>query len=252
MLDEIRSSLSAAYPPDLVDELLGAYQEIRRLYYAGGLRLAEVEGGRFSEAAFRMLEAESTGTFTPLGRSLDTTMIQRRLEQLPHGSFPDSVRLHVPRALRVVYDIRNNRDAVHLADGIDPNLQDASLVLTTASWVLAEFVRMHHAVSADEAQAIVEQLVAREAPMIQDFAGYLKVLDPGLSASDHCLLLLYQVGAKGASFEQLSDWARPAMKANLRRTLHRLVHDLVRVHHDGERYFITRTGERHLADSGLL
>lgn len=252
MLDEIRSSLSAAYPPDLVDELLEAFQEIRRLYYAGGLRLAEVEGGRFSEAAFRMLEAETTGTFTPLGRTVDTAMIQRRLEQLPHGSFPDSVRLHVPRALRVIYDIRNNRDAAHLADGIDPNLQDASLVLTTTSWALAEFVRMHHAVSADEAQAIVEQLVAREAPMIQDFAGYLKVLDPGLSASDHCLLLLYQVGAGGATFEQLSDWARPAMKANLRRTLHRQVHDLARVHHDGERYYITRTGERHLADSGLL
>lgn len=252
MLEEIRTRLAAAYHPDLVDELLEAYQEIRRLYYAGGLRLAEVEGGRFSEAAFRMLEAETAGTFTPLGRTLDTTTTQRDLQQLPHGSFPDSVRLHIPRALRVVYDVRNNRDAAHLADGIDPNLQDASLVLATTSWVLAEFVRMHHAVSADEAQEIVEQLVAREAPMIQDFEGYLKVLAPGLSASDHCLVLLYQVGTGGATFEQLSDWARPPMRANLRRTLNRQVHDFARVHHDGERYYITRAGERHLADSGLL
>lgn len=252
MLEEIRTSLAAAYPPDLVDEVLEAYQEIRRLYYAGGLRLAEVEGGRFSEAAFRMLEIETTGRFTPLGRTLDTATIQRDLQQLPHGSFPDSVRLHVPRALRVVYDIRNNRDAAHLADGIDPNLQDASLVLATTSWVLAEFLRMHHAVSADEAQDIVEHLVVRQAPMVQDFAGYLKVLAPGLSASDHCLLLLYQVGTGGATFEQLKEWARPSMRTNLRRTLHRQVHDFARIHYDGERYYITRAGERQLADSGLL
>ena len=30
--------------------------------------------------------------------------------------------------LRVVYDIPNKRDAAHLTDGIDPNVQDVTIV----------------------------------------------------------------------------------------------------------------------------
>jgi len=41
---------------------------------------------------------------------------------------------------------------------------------------LAEFVRLYHNVPADEAQAIVSDLVTRTSPAIQDFDGFLKVL----------------------------------------------------------------------------
>ena len=47
------------------------------------------------------------------------------------STFGDSVRLHIPRALGLVYGIRNKRDAAHLADGIDPSLQDANVVVFT-------------------------------------------------------------------------------------------------------------------------
>ena len=74
----------AAYDPALVDELLDAYEEAKRNYYLGGLRLSEVEGGRFAEAAFRMLQQETTGKFTPLGRQLPRTdQLIAVLEKLP-------------------------------------------------------------------------------------------------------------------------------------------------------------------------
>jgi hypothetical protein len=155
---------------------------------------------------------------------------------------PDSVRFHIPRALRVVYDIRNKRDAAHLGDGIDPNLQDGTLVVAVLDWVLAEFVRLYHRVPANEAQRIVEALVSRKAPAIEDFNGFLKVLNPALSAGDHILLLLYQRGREGATYEELGEWCRPEMRANLKRTLHRLVHSSAKAHFDGSRYFITRRG----------
>jgi hypothetical protein len=170
----VRGSLAAVYNPRLVDELLAAYEEAKSKYYLGGLRLSEVEGGRFAEAAFRMLQQETTGSFDPLGASLDTERTTLRLANLPQGSHPDSVRLHIPRALRVVYDIRNNRNAAHLADGIDPNLQDATLVISTLDWVMAEFIRLHHNVTPDEAQKIVSELVTRQAPVIQDFGASSK------------------------------------------------------------------------------
>jgi hypothetical protein len=152
------------------------------------------------------------------------------------------VRLHIPRALRVVYDIRNNRDAAHLAEGIDANLQDATLVVSVLDWVLAEFVRLYHGVPANEAQKIVDGLVARKVPAIQDFDGFLKVLKPDLKASEYVLLVLYERGSAGATYKEMEGWVRPAMRANLRTTLNRMVNDYAFLHASGDRFSITKRG----------
>lgn len=242
MLAHIRAGLSAHIPAKLLDELLAAYAEAKKQFYLGGHRLKAVEGGRFSNSAFRILQEKTTGKHTPLHKTIDSDRLIIELEQLPPGSHPDSLRLHIPRALRAVCDIRKNRDAAHLADGIDPNIQDATLVVSALDWVLAEFVRLFHSVAPGEAQRIVRSLVTRRAPAVQDFSGFLKILNPALSASDHCLLLLYQRDSFGATFEELSSWARPSMRPNLRKTLFRIVNDKAFVHVSLNRFLITATG----------
>src|SRR4030088_3162298 len=107
MLQRLRQGLVAALEPALVDELLAAHQEAKRNFYLGGLRLSAVEGGRFCEAAYRLLQQITTGRFDPLGKSIDTDRIAHQLANLPAASHPDATRLHIPRALRVVYDVRN-------------------------------------------------------------------------------------------------------------------------------------------------
>jgi len=72
MRSAIRTQLAASIPPKLVDELLDAHAEAKRNFYLGGLRLSEVEGGRFCEAAFRILEHVALGAHTPLGAQLGT------------------------------------------------------------------------------------------------------------------------------------------------------------------------------------
>ena len=240
----IRASFVAVYDPALVDELLAGYEQAKTNYYLGGLRLSEVEGGRFAEAAFRMLQQETTGNYTPLSRQLTRTdKLIEALENLPSAQYPDAVRIHIPRSLRLVYDIRSKRDAAHLGDGIDPNLQDATLVVAVLDWTLAEFVRLHHNVSADEAQKLVDELVTRAAPVVQDFGGFLKLLNPKLGASDQCLVLLYQRGAGGADYSELEQWVNPKSRANLRRTLHQLTHNKALVHRSGDHCVITRSGQ---------
>src|SRR3989442_13169321 len=85
------------------DELLEAHAETKRNLYLGRLRLSEVEGGRFCEAAFRLLEHVIQGAFTPIGTQLNTDRFIQRLGNLPSGSHPDAIRIHIPRALRLVY-----------------------------------------------------------------------------------------------------------------------------------------------------
>jgi hypothetical protein len=252
VLQQIRDGLAKQLPTLLVDELLAAYVETKKEFYLGGLRLSAVEGGRFSEAAFRILQYQTIGKFTPLNKKLDTDRTILDLANLQSGSYPDSLRLHIPRALRVVYDVRNNRDAAHLADGIDPNLQDATLVISVLDWVLAELVRLYHSVKADEAQSIVQNLVSRQAPAVQDFNGFLKVLNPSLMAGDYCLLLLYQRGSLGATLAELSNWVRPKMRSNLNQTLNRLIDGKSFVHVDSQgKFFVTATGLKEVENRGL-
>ena len=248
----IQSQLAAKLPSKLVDELLEAHSEAKRNYYLGGLRLSEVEGGRFCEAAFRLLEHITQGNFTPLGTQLNTVKIIQDLGKLSKAAHPDSIRVHIPRALRLVYDIRNQRDVAHLGDGIDPNLQDATMVISILDWVLAEFIRLYHQVTADVAQQIVNQIVTRTAPVIQDFNGYLKVLKPNLATSDHILVVLYHRGEQGATFNEVESWARPKMRANLGRTLRTLYESKDLLHFDGAKYFITQLGQKEVESRKLV
>ena len=164
MIQTVASGLKKNLPAKLVDELLAAYEDAKQNFFVGGLRLSAVEGGRFCEAAFRILEHITTGKTTQLNKQLETEKLILTLSNLPSAAHSDSVRVHIPRALRVVYDIRNKRDAAHLADGIDPNLQDATLVVSVLDWITAEFVRIYHGVSADQAQGIIEHWSRAKSP----------------------------------------------------------------------------------------
>lgn len=248
----IEAQLAAKLNAMLVRELLDAHAEARRNFHLGGLRLSAVEGGRFCEAAFRILEQISTGKWTPLGKQLDTEKLIEKLRNLNGSALGESERLHIPRALRLVYDIRNKRDAAHLADGIDPNLQDATLVISTINWVLAELVRLYHSVSADRAHRIVDEIVSRTVPIIQDFEGSLKVLNTTLTASDYCLVLLYHRGSQGATFDELKSWVRPSMRANLRRTLRQLEDKSAFVHSDPHKFRLTQAGDRDVEKRWLV
>src|SRR5258708_31824224 len=111
MLGQIAAGLKAHFPEKLVDEFLSAYQDAKHNFFLGGLRLSAVEGGRFCEAALRMLEHITKGSSTELGRLLDSDKLIVTLSNYSKTQFPDSIRLHIPRAIRVVYDIGNKRDS---------------------------------------------------------------------------------------------------------------------------------------------
>lgn len=250
MLDQIQKGLEAHFPAKIVDELLSAYREAKHNFYLGGLRLSEVEGGRFCEAALRLLEYAIKGCSTDLNRALDSEKLILALSNSPK-TFPDSIRLHIPRAIRVVYDIRNNRDAAHLADGIDPNLQDATLVISNLDWILAEFIRLYHNVSANEAQKIIEGLVVRKVPIIENFDGFLKVLNPSLQVSGYVLVLLYERGSAGATLVDLENWVRPSMRRNLKRTVNGMVDKALLHKTKSDTYILTQAGRREVEKRNL-
>lgn len=251
---QVESGLTGAgIPADLVRELLESYEEAKRRYHLGDHRPNAVEGGRFAEAAFRILQHLSGQTVTPLGRMLPSVpTLVSSLENVPSADAAESIRLHIPRALRVIYGVRNSRDAAHLADGIDPNLQDATLVVGVLDWVVAELVRLHHAVTADEARALIEELVTKEVPAVQEIDGHPVILKD-LQARDQALLLLYRAGTQhGLSVDELASWLRITRKDNLRARLRKLDEQRLAFDHPKTgRFHITSRGIHYVEDRGL-
>ncbi|MET4922130.1 hypothetical protein P3L51_07145 [Streptomyces sp. PSRA5] len=251
MSDSARAVLNSTYPTHLVDELIASYREAKMNFYRGGHRLSAVEGGRFCEAAFRILEQITSGSHTPLGESLDTQNVISRAAAQPKDRHPKSVRIYIPRALRVVYDIRNSRNAAHLSDEIDANLQDATLVTSVLDWVVAELVRLGKGTTPEEAQRLIVDLVTRQVPGVQDFGNFQKILRADMRASDRVLVLLYRRGAQGVAYPDLLQWMPSSMRSNLRRTV-RTLDAKALVHVTDETVWITYAGHRAVESRRLL
>jgi hypothetical protein len=244
--------VAAGIPARLAEELLDGYAEAKRRYHLRDLRPQQIEGGRFAEAAFRILQHACGKDVTPLGRTLPSVDKLLKLFENETGQ-PDAVRFHIPQTLKVVYGIRNKRDIAHLGDEIDPNLQDATLVIGNMDWVVAELVRLYHNVTPDDAQRIIEELVTKEVPAVELIEGQ-PVINADLQPRDRALLLLYRAGTAGASFDEMAAWLRvpPNQRGNLRKRLAALDKDgRVLQHPENGRYYLTGKGRQDVETRGL-
>jgi hypothetical protein len=79
-------------------------------------------------------------------------------------------------------------------------------------------------------------------PALQDFDGFLKVLNTSLKASEYVLLILYERGSAGATYDEIETWVHPSMRSNLQRTLSRLRDDQAYIHSANVKYLITKKG----------
>ena len=190
-------TLLAGIPQILREELLKTFREISRNYIEQRWEPAELNGGKFAEAAFAIISGAVSGTYpTQVNKPPDFIGACRALESKPAdiGRPGDrSLRVLIPRHLIALYEMRNNRGVGHLGGDVDPNPMDATAVFSTASWVLAEFIRIFHCASTHEAQAVVNALAERVLPVVWLVPGgqIQRVLNPSLSVADQTLLLLH-------------------------------------------------------------
>jgi len=224
--DLVARELERRIDQALVGALLDAYQTLTENFHLGRWRGGELEAGDFAEVCYRIIQwlTSSPSACEPLGTHLRNLPARLRdLENLP-ATHHASLRLHIPRALLLATDIRNQRGVAHTAGEVSANLADASLVLAVCGWVLAELVRLNFSCSPAEAQRIVDDLVSRKTPLIQDFAGFLKILNPRLPLQTKIMALVWQRGAEGATNAQLSEWLQllPSQRGAFRGLLSRL------------------------------
>lgn len=102
---------------------------------------------------------------------------------------------------------------------------DATFVLASAKWLLAELVRIFHAIDTAAAEQVVERIVERTVPLVWQVDEVRRVLAPGFTMREKMLVLLYHatgwVGEK-----QLVSWVEHSNAAIFRRDV------LTRAHKD--------------------
>ncbi|HVZ93856.1 MAG TPA: hypothetical protein VG797_05045 [Phycisphaerales bacterium] len=211
------SKLLVGIPAGLRDELLTEYRTLATAYSHGQWKYASLDAGRFCEVAYSIAEGALSGTYPAVAakppRFPDACKALEKMTPVQLGDH--SLRVLIPRVLVGMYDVRNNRNVGHIGGDVVANHMDATLAFANARWVLAEFVRIFHGTTTQDAQAAVEALVQRRVPVIWEIDGQKRVLVPTMSAADKVLLLLH--GEAGwVPVKTLSDWAKYGNHSQLR------------------------------------
>lgn len=238
-------------PQGLRDELLQAYDEIVRNYREGRWKASELDAGWFCEIVFTILEGHLNGDnyANKANKPSRFNDACKKLENAP-VTYSDSARLTIPRVLVGLYDVRNRRGVGHVGGEVNANHMDATFLLHSCQWVMAELVRMFHDTDVDTATALVDALVDRTLPMIWQVGEVRRLLETGLSDRDAVLLLLYSE-PKVATDKRLADHLEK-LPGNLRRVLRKL-HDerFMEFKNAGDAARISPKGEKYVEETLL-
>lgn len=197
--------LKDAFEPNHVDRALTHFDAMVGCLQRGQWEQSIAKGGKFIEATLKALAVLVGSTAPTSGREFKADKIITELSGLPQSSFPDSVRLTIPRACRFAYDVASNRGARHDPGEIDPNEMDANAVMSTCSWILAEMLRYSQKGSLDNAAAadLVGALTERKYPFLEEIDGRVYFNLDAASARDVAILTLWHRHPKRQSKEEI-------------------------------------------------
>lgn len=222
MLDKALNGI----PAPIRKHVVSSYLELKAHLSEARHDSAGMSAGKLCEAGIRLLQQRAFGQHTPFGKKIPNFADECRkiISSQNSAAITDSEKLILPRALVFLYTMRNTRGIGHIGGDVDPNAIDAAVMGRIADWVICELIRVHHQLSLEEAQDIVDVLAIRQLPDVWEVAGKKRVLKEGLKAKDQALLLLYSAQEGTVLTEDLVTWieySNPGVfKAKVLRKLH--------------------------------
>lgn len=185
-----RDILVSHYPGELVDLLLSYFKEIERTYRLESWKPSELDSGHFVEIARRIIEYELFSAYTPINKSLGA-FNPSVLGKYESSTGDESLRIIMPRVLYSMYCVRNKRGVGHVGS-ISPNKMDATFILSSSKWVLAEFLRIAGQTIPDRAHSIIDDLTDKHVDLVWSDDKTFMILDPKMKAADKVLVALYK------------------------------------------------------------
>lgn len=186
----IQDILASKYPPDVIEDLIRSYKEIRTNYCLRKYKASELEGGFFVECVRRILYLELFNRIIPLGHPLPKFDHNEIGKYAAVQGKDVAFTLLIPRVLWSIYTVRNQRGAAHVSP-VSPNKMDSAYAVAACKWVLAELVRQVSFLPPGECQAIVDELIEKDVQIVWNDGNVKRVLDTKLTSKEKVLVLLY-------------------------------------------------------------
>jgi len=206
-------------------------------------------GGRFAEVVIRIYQHLLTSSYTAIGTDIsgsEKTKVMNSVQS--HAAIDEHVRQKTVPLVRLLLDFRNNRDSAHLG-GFDANCMDALFVLSSATWIISELIRVYGGYSMDEAQKIVEDLSVKEYPVIFEIDGELFITRSDLKAWQEALVILYKT--KKSKFDVIFSATKDKNKSRFMSTLDQMIAEKLLAKKD-ENYYLLPLGIRKVEEDKLL
>lgn len=245
---EIQKVISKQLNPAYVAAMLNHFAGIRQAYFARDWERCCTKAGKFVEALLKGIHFYTTGNKPKrisVGAEID------RLTNLPKDSHNNSIRLLISRVCRALYHIASDRGARHDITDFDPSRMDAQMASSSASFLLAELVRLFHPgnLSADEAQKIADGLVQRKIPLVTMVFDVKRVLKPKLEYSDKVLLLLYDSFPQPVSVSDLFNWVEHKNVTDFKRKILQRLHDAKYIEFRNNICMLLEPGVQHVEET---
>lgn len=222
-------------PTELSKRVLKSYKDLKTRSLEGHFDAIGVRAGRLAEVLLRVLQQLLTGSYTPLSTQLHNFKGEcERIEQLPSGAGPESLRILMPRALIFMYTLRNKRDFGHSGGEVEANEIDATTATRVADWCMCDLVRVCHKMPIEAAQQLCDAIAERSVPQLWSVLGKKRVLATFLTYPEQVLFLLYSELEKGVAIEDLFEWIEHPHPSNFRRDVMAKLHSTRQLEWDRE------------------
>lgn len=187
---QLKVELAAIVDPAFAEAIIDSYVEMQQRFLAGDWQPSELDGGRLCEAVARAVYQMNSGIIT---HSQLPGAICEKLEdeknQHKH-TLAHSDRLHICKAISLVYKFRSSRGSVHISPVYSADFMDSMLMVHDGKWILAEFLRL----AWTKDKTLISRPSRRSSnwnfSLIHELEGVPLVLDEKVSAPVEILLLL--------------------------------------------------------------
>ena len=220
-MQNIIRTLSKSIDTLLLEKQVEIYKKIKESFWLGKDEECLEKVGKFVEITIRILEYLTSGSFTPIEDDLKVSETLKKFENLPKQNFPESIRIIIPRVLYSLYTFRSKRGGAHIR-GVNPNHMDATYVISACDWVMAELIRLCITDEEKEIEKMINSIVDRRVPVLQEFGDDLKILDPSLSVPNKILIILYKRYPNSVSTDELKKWIKTKSSTYINTALRRL------------------------------
>lgn len=181
--------ISAGLHEESVERMLHHFEKMRFHLSNSSYREAQSHVGTFCENAANIIRVI-------LGQDpLDSLKIGTFVNEVVSDKYgqnaPDEIRLTVPRFIRAAYDVRNDRDSVHMNLRVAVNKADTQAAVRICSWILAEFIRNYgDEDDMDKIAEMIENLADPIVPYVDQYKGVKMVMSTDLDLGEEILVHL--------------------------------------------------------------